>query len=95
MKRHSRMFILLLAACFFGVIMGGSVNVWADESSTYNLPKGVHIDLNKEFYDALTDTNRTGAKVHSTDSSIVYLKLILKNQEEIIRKLNLILEKNN
>jgi spermidine/putrescine-binding protein len=95
MKRHSRVSILLFAACFFGALLCGPMNVCADESSTYNLSKGVHIDLNKEFYDALSDTNRTGGKVHTTDSSMVYMKLILKNQEEIIRKLDLLLEQKN
>jgi len=95
MKRHSRVSILLFAVCFLGAVVCGPVNVRADESSTYNLPKGVHIDLDKEFYDALKNSNQTGANVHTTDPSRVYLQLILKNQEEIIRKLNLILEKNN
>ncbi len=54
MKRHSRVFILLLAVCFLGVIVCGSMNVYAEEGvSSYNLPKGVRIDLDKDFYDAL------------------------------------------
>ena len=93
MKRHDCVRILLLAACFFCALVWGPMNASADDNTTYNLPKGVHIDLDKEFYDALTDSHRTGTKIHSSDSSIVYLKLILKNQEEIIRKLDLILQK--
>ncbi len=92
MKRHNRISILLLAGCFLGIIMCGSMNVYAEESSSYNLPKGVHIDLNKDFYDALTNSNQTGAKVHTTDPSRLYFKLILKNQEEIIRMLHELLE---
>ena len=93
MKRPGCARILLLAAFLFCAIVWGPVNAYADDSSPYNLPKGVYIDLDKEFYDALTDSHRTSTKIHSSDSSIVYLKLILKNQEEIIRKLDLLLQK--
>ena len=93
MKRPGCARILLLAAFFFCAIVWGPVNAYADDSSPYNLPKGVYIDLDKEFYDALTDSHRTSTKIHNSDSSIVYLKLILKNQEEIIRKLDLLLQK--
>ncbi|MDI6616603.1 MAG: hypothetical protein QME27_07795 [Syntrophaceae bacterium] len=93
MKRHDCVRILLLATFFFCAVVWGPMNAYADDSSPYNLPKGVHIELDKEFYDALTDSHRTSTKIHSSDSSIVYLKLILKNQEEIIRKLDLLLQK--
>ena len=93
MKKHNCMRILFLSACFFCTLVWGAMNVYADDSSPYNLPKGVYIDLDKEFYDALTDSHRTSTKIHNSDSSIIYLKLILKNQEEIIRKLDLLLEK--
>jgi len=94
MKRHSRVSILLLAACFLGVIVCGPMTVCAEEeSSPYNIPQGVYLDMNKDFYKALS--NQGGTKVLTTDPSRVYLQMVLKNQEEIIKKLDLLLEKKN
>ena len=93
MTRHSRISILLFSACIFGVLLFGPARTTAEETSSYNLPKRVHIDLNKDFYDSLKNNDHTGAKVHTTDPSELYLQLILKNQEEIKHMLHLILEK--
>ncbi|MBW2646692.1 MAG: hypothetical protein JRE23_11020 [Deltaproteobacteria bacterium] len=92
MKRHSHICILLLAACFFGAVVCGPMNVYAEESSSYNIPEGVHIDMNEGLYKALSNS-QIGTKTRTTDPSNLYLKMILKNQEEIIKKLNLLLEK--
>lgn len=93
MKRHSRVSILLLAACFSGVIMCGPVSVCAEEeSSPYNVPQGVYLDMNKDFYKALGNSQK-GSKFYTTDPSQVYLRMILKNQEEIMKKLDLLLDR--
>ncbi|MBN2397341.1 MAG: hypothetical protein JXI32_03095 [Deltaproteobacteria bacterium] len=63
-----------------------------EESSPYNVPKGVYLDMDKDFYKALSNT-QGGAKIHTTDASLVYLRMILKNQEEIMKKLDLLLDK--
>jgi hypothetical protein len=93
MKRHSRVSIFLLAACFFGAVVCVPASVCAEEeSSPYNVPKGVYLDMDKDFYKALSNT-QGGTKVHTTDASLVYLRMILKNQEEIMKKLDLLLDK--
>lgn len=90
MKRLNRVSILLIAACFLGVIMCGPAGVCADES--YNIPEGVHIDLDKDFYKALGNSQK-GSKFYTTDPSRIYLQMILKNQEEIMKKLDLLLDR--
>jgi len=91
MKRLSRVSTFLLAACIFGaVLLCGPATVCADES--YNIPEGVHIDLDKDFYRALGNSQK-GSKFYTTDPSRIYLQMILKNQEEIMKKLDLLLDR--
>ncbi len=95
MKSRSLLFVLLISLCllFMTAFEPEGLSA-AEDSPTYNLPKGVHMDLNKDFYDSLKDNTRQGeTKVHTNDPSMVYFKMVLKNQEEIIQKLNLLLEK--
>ncbi len=92
MRRNSRLSILLLAACIFGVIAGGQITATAGEKiSPYNVPKGVYIDLDTDSLKALS-TNQGDTKIHTTETSEAYLRMILENQEEIIRLLHEFLE---
>ena len=92
MRRNSRISVLLLAACIFGVIAGGPTGVFAGEkSSPYNVPKGVYIDLDMDSLKTMS-SNQGGSRIHTTETSQAYLQMILKNQEEIIRLLHELLE---
>jgi preprotein translocase subunit Sec63 len=92
MKKFFCVFLLIFYVCLSSIATPGSMNAWAEEEETgYNLPQGVHIDLDDDFYKELSNSQE-GVKVHTTDSSRLYLQMILKNQKEIMRMLNLLLE---
>ena len=77
-----------------------------EPKARYEIPEGVHIELSKDFYEALKDNNSSGKKVYTTDRSIEYLKQIaistkymvetnlqiLKHQETILETLNDLLD---
>ncbi len=50
---------------------------WAqDDRILGRIPKGVYIDLNKEFYEALKNSGAGGTKTISNNPSVEYLKQI-------------------
>ena len=102
MKRRMRGLIggtgLLLALMLWmpGLSHGG------DGIRKRQVPKGVYIDLTKDFYETLREEGGRGTKVYSNDPSVEYLRRIavstrfmvetnlqiLRLQEEIIRRLD-------
>jgi len=93
----TRLFVIVwLAASLMGSVS------WAqDDRIMGRIPKGVYIDLNKEFYEALKNSGAGGTKTISNNPSVEYLKQIavstrfmvesnlriLEQQEKIIQLL--------
>ena len=78
-----------------------------DSPSKNRVPRGVYIDLNREFYEALKNEDASGSRVYSNDPSAEYLKQIsisarfmvetnlqiLRQQERIIQMLQDVLDR--
>lgn len=60
--------------CLLALSPHASVDVYGGDSQ--NLPRGVYLELTKDFYETLRDEGDRGAKVYSNDPSAQYLKEI-------------------
>ncbi len=91
------------------------VSVWnpslkadaADRPPKYSLPRGVYVELTKDFYEALQGGNPRGETIYSNDMSDEYLRQIavsakftvetnlqiIKQQAEIIELLHSLLQR--
>ena len=105
LKTRKRSFI---AAIVLNVILLGQGLLYAQEEGVNRrIPKGIYIELNKEFYEALKEEGTGGKKVYSNNPSEEYLRQIaissrfivetnlqiLKQQENMIQLLQTLLEK--
>lgn len=102
MKDLGKRGILVMAACLLGISLGNPFRGFTEDSGPrYPVPKGVYVDLNKDFYRALQEEGSSNSRTYSNDMSLTYLKeiaisarfmvetnlQILKNQERIIQML--------
>ncbi|MCF8062306.1 MAG: hypothetical protein K9M82_07310 [Deltaproteobacteria bacterium] len=104
----------ILIASVLGVLcllFGGAINregaLAQDHSSRVRVPKGVYLELTRDFYEALREETERNATVYSNDPSAARLKEIavsarfmvqtnleiLKQQEEMIQLLRRLLER--
>ena len=98
----------IIAALVVSVIWLGQGLLYAQEEGVNRrIPKGLYIELNKEFYEALKEEGTGGKKVYSNNPSEEYLRQIaissrfivetnlqiLKQQENMIQLLQTLLEK--
>jgi len=79
----------------------------AEKTPQYRLPKGVYLDLTRDFYEALQSKNPGGETIYSNDMSDEYLRQIavsskftvetnlqiMKQQTEIIQLLHSLLQR--
>ena len=99
-------FVLAVALLGFLCILSLRAGA-ADRPAEYRLPKGVYVDLTREFYEALQGNNPGGEKIYSNDRSDEYLRQIavsakftvetnlqiIQQQSEIIQLLHSLLQK--
>ena len=99
MKRRTRDFGWWAGVLFALIFLMSGLSYGGDGVYETRVPKGVYIDLTKDFYEALRDEGSRGTKVYGTDLSSEYLRQIavsarfmvetnlqiLRLQEEIIR----------
>jgi hypothetical protein len=100
MKKLDRTHPFFLTALFFGLILWGSAIAHGEGSgSKVKIPRGVYIDLTRDFYEALKNEGHVGATVYTNEPSMEYLRQIsisarfmvesnlqiLKQQERIIQ----------
>lgn len=90
---------------FLLILSVSSITSYGQETSGNVIPQGVYIKLDRDFYEALKNSDKT----YSNDPSYQYLKeisisskfvvktnlQIIKQQEEIIRLLKSIADKKN
>jgi len=85
MKRlRDRRWWVAIVALVMSCSLGGASAAGPGEPPRYNLPRGVYIDLNKEFYEALqggTTTTRT----YTSDPQQDYLRRIAVSTEYIVK----------
>ena len=103
-KTRKRFFIVGLT---LSVLLLGQGLLRAQEEANRRIPKGLYIELNKEFYEALKEEGTGGSKVYSNNPSQEYLRQIaissrfivetnlqiIKQQESMIELLQTLLEK--
>ena len=96
-------------SCLFALLLflGCGITAYCiarDSKSNHDLPDGVYLKLNREFYESLNDTNKN---TYTNDKSSEYLReisissrcvvesnlQIIRQQEEIIRLLKTIADK--
>jgi hypothetical protein len=96
-----RIGVILFGATFWVILIMSSTLYAGDDRISGRIPKGVYIELNKEFYEALQDSGYGGTKTYSNDPSKDYLRQIaistrfmvetnlemLKQQEKMIQLL--------
>ena len=108
MKKPKYLNCILLILAALVVILNVAGNGSAqDEGLKRSIPEGVYIKLTKDFYEALRGEGTQGVKTYTNDPSIEYLRQIavsskfmvesnlqiLKQQEDMIRLLQSLLEK--
>jgi hypothetical protein len=85
MKRlRKRRWWVALVAVLMSCSLGGASAAGPSQPQKYNLPQGVYIDLNKDFYDALqggTTTTRT----YTSDPQQEYLRRIAVSTEYMVK----------
>ena len=78
---------IFLSILFAGALLGTpffTPTTARSQESEYQIPKGVYIELTKEFYDALKESNSTGTKVYTNNPSTEYLKQIAVSTRFIV-----------
>ena len=98
----------VLAVALLGFLCIPSLTSGAAEGPpVYRLPRGVYVDLTREFYAALQENSPNGERIYSNDRSDEYLRQIavsakftvetnlqiIKQQSEIIQLLHSLLQK--
>ena len=106
MKRLQGISRHIVAGILMSSILCCSGLIYAQDSgSNFNVPKGVYIDLTRDFYEALRDEGHGGEKLYDNDPSTEYLReisissrfmvetnlQILKQQERILQLLQSLL----
>ena len=109
MKKLWKIGAVLTGVMVMGAILWQTGPSFVEATGTgKRVPEGVYIDLTKDFYQALRDENVTGSRVYSNDPSEAYLNQIsistkfmvetnlqiIKQQEQMIRLLESLLNKN-
>jgi len=85
MKRlRERRWWVAVVAVVVSFSLGGAVAAGPGESQRYNLPRGVYIDLNKEFYEALQG-GFTTTRTYSSDPQQDYLRRIAVSTEYMVK----------
>ena len=100
-----KLFTKVLCVSVLVLLLGCGITVYclAQDSGSKDLPEGVYLKLNREFYESLSGNKNT----YSNDRSTEYLReisissrfnvetnlQIIKQQEEIIRLLKVIADK--
>jgi hypothetical protein len=97
----------IIAVSLLGFLLLGQGFLLTQEAGSRRpVPKGIWIELNKDFYEALKGESTDGSKVYSNNPSEDYLRQIavssrfmvetnlqmLKQQEEMIQMLQTLLE---
>ncbi len=96
---------LILVFVALAVVMGLPVKTLCQDRSGSNIPVGICIELTRDFYDALNESNGNRTRTYSNDVEQEYLRQtsvsskfmvqtnieILKRQEKIISLLESIL----
>jgi len=99
--------LVLAGALLFSVWNPVLKTVAADKTPQYRLPKGVYLDLTRDFYEALQSKNPGGETIYSNDMSDEYLRQIavsskftvetnlqiMKQQAKIIQLLHSLLQR--
>ena len=97
----------LIVGLILSVLLLGQGWLRAQEGANRRIPKGLYIELNKEFYEALKEEATSGTKVYSNNPSEEYLRQIaissrfivetnlqiIKQQESMIELLQTLLDK--
>lgn len=107
MKKFRLAIIFFVVGSLMGIIFCDHITLYArDARPDSRLPRGVHIILTKEFYEAMLEGGAGGKKVYGNDPSSQYLREIaissrfmvetnlqlLKQQETLIQMLRTLLE---
>ena len=103
MVNYRALNIFLTGLCFFYFTIWVPPAASAQEQvSQYEIPDGVHIELTKDFYEALKNSSSSGKRVYTNDKSIEYLKEIaisskcmVETNLQILKQLEMILQKLN
>ena len=104
LKNRKRFFI---AGFILSVLLLGQAMLRAQEGANRPIPKGLYIELNKDFYEALKEEDTGRTKVYSNNPSEEYLRQIaissrfivetnlqiIRQQENMIELLQTLLEK--
>ena len=97
----------MMVGILIGILFLGPIMTYSQEAASRRpFPRGLYIELTKDFYEALKGEETGGKKVYSSNPSEDYLRqiavssrfmvetnlLILKQQEQLIQMLQTLLE---